>query len=307
MSQYEAAYNVPEAVADSLQQQPREYKHFKVRPLSGALGAEITDVSLSSLTATAFQELRQAFSDHLVLTFPGQGLDMHQQVEFAGRFGPLMRYNFVQSVPGHDYVTEIRSAPGDKFNFGGVWHTDSMNFERPPKITLLQCREAPAVGGDTSFANLYLAWETLSVGMQKLLRHMHAVAATSLSYGSSAEHGREDFKQRTATPTQMEANEENDEFEHPVARTHPDTGRLALYLSRDYSAHFVGMTRSESLPLMRYLWEHASQPSLTCRVSWRPETLTMWDNRCCKHYAHNDYPGNVRVMWRTIIEGESPC
>ena len=142
--------------------------------------------------------------------------------------------------------------------------------------------------------------------MQKLLRNKRAIAATSLSYGSSAEHGRDDFKQQTATPTQMKVDEENEEFEHPVARTHPDTGRLALYLSRDYSAYFANMTRDEGLPLMRYLWDHAAQPSLTCRVSWRPGTLTMWDNRCCKHYAHNDYPGNVRVMWRTIVEGERP-
>ena len=306
MTTYEPAYTMPEATLHVPQQEPRDFCHFKVQPLSGALGARVTDIDLSRLSQPAFSELEQALTDHQVLTFPDQPLSMKSQVEFAARFGTLMNYKFVEPVPGHPFVTEIRSEPTDRFNFGGVWHTDSMNFERPPKITMLRCVKTPTTGGDTSFANLYLGWESLSTGLQNLLLPMRIVAATSLSYGSSTEISTADFKQKISTPTRIQGEEEDEEFEHPIARTHPESGRLALYLGRDYSARFSNMTRAESLPLMRYLWEHAVQPSFTCRVNWKPDTLTLWDNRCCMHYAHNDYSGRVRVMLRTIVEGEKP-
>ena len=306
MTTYEPAYQMPVATSHSPQQRPRSFTHIKVRALSGALGAEVSGIDLRSLDDGQFEEVRWALLDHQVLTFPNQSLTLRDQTVFAERFGPLMHYKFVDPLPEHPYVTEIRSEPTDRFNFGGGWHTDSMNFERPPKITVLNCTENPEVGGDTSFANLYLAWDSLSDGMRRLLRDMRVVAATTLSYGTSTAVGSDDFKDRTSTPTQMKPEEEDEEFEHPIARTHPDTNRLALYLCSAYSARFAGMTRTESLPLMRHLWEHAIQPEFTCRVLWQPGTLTLWDNRCCMHYAHNDYPGEVRVMWRVIVEGEKP-
>ena len=277
-----------------------------MRPLSGALGAELTGVDLNTLNDAVFDEIHQALLDHQVLTFPGQKLTPASQAAFAARFGELMNYRFVEPMSEHPFVTEIRSEPNDRFNFGGGWHTDSMNFEHPPKLTLLNCVETPAVGGDTSFANLHLAWDSLSDGMRRLLRDMRIAAATSLSYGTSTAVGSDDFKQQTSTPTQITTEQEDEEFFHPIARTHPDTQRLALYLCSAYSARFDGTTRTESLPLMRHLWEHAIQPEFTCRVIWKPGTLTIWDNRCCMHYAHNDYPGQVRVMWRVIVEGEKP-
>ena len=223
---------------------------------------------------------------------------------FATRFGPLMTYKFVDPIPEHPHVTEIRSAPEDRFNFGGGWHTDSMNFERPPSLTLLSCREGPAVGGDTSFTNLHMAWDSLSEGMRRLLQDMQMLNATTLSYGASNAY--KGSIGRMSTAIKISSSDEEEEFPHPIARTHPDTGRQTLYLCSAYSARFVGMTRDESLPLLRYLWDHATQPEFTCRIGWRPGTLTMWDNRCCMHYAHNDYPGQVRAMWRVIVEGERP-
>ena len=127
--------------------------------------------------------------------------------------------------------------------------------------------------------------------MQRLLKPMRAMAATSLSYGSSTAVGGDDFKRRLATPTKMDPSQEDDEFAHPVARVHPETGRTALYTCSAYSARFEDMSQADSLPLLSYLWELTIQPEFTCRVNWRPGTLTMWDNRCCLHYAHNDYAG----------------
>ena len=306
MARYEPAYEMPAATSHTPQHQPRDYRHIEVGPLSGALGAEIGGVDLSALEPHGFEEIHQALLDHQVLVFRDQRLSPDAQASFAERFGPLMRYKFADHLPDNPFVTEIRSEPEDIFNFGGGWHSDSMNFERPPMLTLLYCVESPAVGGDTSFASLYLAWQSLSPGMQRLIRDMHQITATSLSYGSSTAVGTDEFKQQVSTPTKMRPDEEDEEFEHPVVRTHPDTGRLALYLSSAYSARFVSMTRSESLPLMRHLWNRATQPEFTCRVGWKPGTLTMWDNRCCAHYAHNDYPGLRRVMHRVIVQGQRP-
>ena len=306
MTTYEPAYQMPLATAHSPQQNPRAFKHLKIRPLSGALGASVTGIDLASLDDEGFEDVRQALLDHQVLTFPDQHLSPENQTDFAARFGSLMHYPFAEPLPEHPFITEILSEPQDRFNFGGGWHTDSMNFECPPQITLLQCNEGPQVGGDTSYTNLYMAWDSLSDGMRRVLRDMRVIAATTLTYGTSTAVGSKDFNDQTSTPTRMEPNQEEEEFTHPIARTHPHTARQALYLCSAYSARFDRMTRTESLPLMRYLWNHATQPEFTCRVSWRPGTLTIWDNRCCMHYAHNDYPGERRLMWRVIVQGEKP-
>ena len=306
MTTYQMTYKMPEATLHEPQRHPRPYTRVTVRPLSGAIGAQISNVDLGKLDDTAFAEIHQALLDHQVLSFPDQQLTPETQLAFAERFGPLMHYPFANEMPEHPFLTEIRSEPADRFNFGGGWHSDSMNFERPPKITMLYCRVCPEVGGDTSFANLYLAWDSLSDGLKRLLKDMRAMAATSMSYGSSTDVGAEDFKQRVSTPTKMRPEQEDEEFAHPVARTHPETNRTALYVSSAYSARFARMTQAESLPLLKHLWDHAIQPEFTCRVAWRSDTLTLWDNRCCLHYAHNDYSGALRSMWRALVAGDRP-
>lgn len=306
MTTYEMAYTMPTSTLNKPQLTPRNYRSFDVRSLSGALGAEITGLDVKCVSDDAFGELHQALLDHQVLTLPDQTIGPADQIEFARRFGEPMNYDFAAPVESHPLVTELYSRPDDRFNFGGGWHTDSMNFERPPKITMLHCKTAPAVGGDTSFANLYLVWESLSEGFRELLLPLRAVAATSMVYGSSFNVGSDDFNQSSGTPTQIRPEQEDEEFAHPVARVHPETGRVAMYSCAAYSARFEGMTQAESLPLLRQLWERAIQPEFTCRVSWKPGTLTLWDNRCCTHYAHNDYSGQTRVMHRVIVAGEVP-
>ena len=237
--------------------------------MSGALGADVTGVDVSGLSAAAFEELQLALLDHQVLAIRDQRLTPATQAAFAERFGPLMHYDFVDPMPEHPFVTEVRSEPDDIFNFGGGWHSDSMNFECPPKLTTLFCVDCPPVGGDTAFANLYLAWESLSPGMQSLLRHMRQHTATSLSYGSSTHVSTDEFKSQMSTPTKITSEREDEEFVHPVVRTHPETGKLALYVSSAYTARFVSMTRSECLPLLRYLFDRTAQPEFTCRVVWQ--------------------------------------
>lgn len=306
MAVYERQFEMPQSLANPVQASPRSYAALRVRPLSGALGAEITGIDLTRLDDAMFAEIKQALMDHQVLIFPDQDIGPEHQVALAERLGPLKSFPFSKSLDGQPFVTEIRFEAGDKFNFGAGWHSDSMNFERPPAYTMTHCKVAPRAGGDTSFANLYLAWETLSEGLRTMLRPLKGMAATSMMYGSAAQSTTSDWFKNTTTTAQIQPGQDTEEFAHPIARTHPETGRIALYTSCQYTARFEGMTQAESLPLLRYLWEHATRPEFTCRTTPRAGSLTLWDNRCCLHYAHNDHPGERRVLHRVIVEGERP-
>ncbi len=303
MPTYQATYSMPEAAAHAPQFQLRNYENFRVIPNSGALGAEVEGIDLRGLGDSAFAEIEQALADHLVLFIRDQDLDPKGQVAFAERFGPLMQYRYVEPMPGHPMISELLTEPGDIYNFGGTWHSDTPQLERPPMITMLYAVECPPVGGDTSYANQYMAWDTLSDDMRRMLESVQVVHSAALSfaghYGSEEVQGKSTMQSAYASDLAIET-------AHPVGRTHPVTGRKALYVCDAYAAHFVGMSQEESLPLLRYLWAHSIQPDFTCRFHWRPGTLAVWDNRSCLHYAHNDYPGQRRLMHRIIIEGERP-
>jgi len=303
MPSYQQTYRMQPATAHPPQQAPGRYAHMSVHPVSGALGAEVTGADLKDCDAATFAELERALTDHLVLFVRDQALAPDDQIALARRFGPPLRWPYAAPLPGYPEITELPSEPGDRYNFGGSWHQDSLNFERPPKITMLYCVECPAVGGDTSFANQYLAWDSLPEALREKLAAMTAVNSAAKSYAGHAGSG--EVKAQTATPLTFEAAEEQ-EAEHPVARTHPVTGRTALFVNSAFTARFAGLSEADSLPLLRELWAHAVTPEFTCRLRWRPGTLALWDNRCTLHYAHNDYAGCRRVMRRIAIEGERP-
>ena len=293
------------AVCHSPQHHPGSYRHFEVMPASGALGAEVEGVDLRRADEPIIAEIEQALTDHLVLFIRDQQLDADDLEAFAGRMGRLMRYPMREPLPDHPHIMEFSSEPDSLFAIGGSWHSDSTYFERPPKHTVLYCIECPAVGGDTSYANQYLAWETLSEGLRAQLESASAVNSSVLSHvGYLSSHA---AAGSIADPIEPDSSEVlNIENVHPVARTHPVTGRKALYVNDAYTAHFVGMPQQESLPLLRYLWQHSIVPDFTCRFRWRPGTLAIWDNRCCMHYGHNDIRGQRRVMRRLLVEGERP-
>jgi len=164
--------------------------------------------------------------------------------------------------------------------------------------------ECPEVGGDTSFANQYLAWDSLSEELKEKLKGLKAVNSAAKSYAGHA--GSEAVKDHTATPLTFTP-EEDQEVEHPVAQTHPVTGRKALYVNNAFTARFSGMSEEESLPLLHQLWEHAITPEFTCRFRWRKNSVAFWDNRCALHYALNDYHGQRREMHRVAILGDRPA
>lgn len=273
---------------------------FEVQPISGAIGAELHGIDLGSeLTDATIAALRQALLDHLVIFFRDQDLPPARFLALAKRFGSPMEYPFVKGIDGFPEIIAVAKLPHETVNFGGVWHSDTTYLQQPPMATLLVAREVPPVGGDTLFANQYMALETLSPRMQELLAGLHGVSSSAKA---DASRTRED---RIRSDGTVEARKLL-VAEHPAVRTHPETGRKALYVNVAHTVGFAGMTEDESKPLLGFLFRHQTQPEFTCRFAWRPGSLAIWDNRCVQHYAMNDYHGHKRVMHRITLAGDTP-
>jgi len=283
--------------------QATHYERIQVEPCSGALGAEVSGVDLSEkLDDTSFAEIHRAWLDHHVVFFRDQQITPGQQTAFAERFGDLDTYPFIEPLPGHPHVIPIVKEPDTRFNFGGGWHSDMSYQERPCKATLLYAIEVPERGGDTLYANMTAAWEALSSGMQALLGGLQAVFTASKVHGAGGYYSSADH------PMEMRKDDAREQARHlhPVVRTHPETGRKALYLDPPHVERFEHMRVHESQPLMDFLAQHATQPQFTTRFRWRPGSLAIWDNRCVQHYALNDYPGQRREMQRITVQGDVP-
>jgi len=280
------------------------YRTIAVKPLTGALGAEISGVDLSrDLGNQVFDEIHHVFLDHLAIFFRDQTLTPQQQVKFAARFGPIGIYPFVDGLPDAPEVIEILKTEKDRFNFGGGWHSDTAYLEKPSLGSVLYAKETPAAGGDTLFSNGYLAYETLSDGMRAILDRLAAVHSAALK--STGGRAARMASHNAMTGRDMERADRM-EAAHPLVRTHPESGRKALYVSANHTVRFQGMSEEESAPLIRFLLEHATRPEFTCCFRWTPGALAIWDNRCTQHYALNDYHGYRRRMHRVTVEGERP-
>jgi taurine dioxygenase len=282
------------------------YQRIEVRPLAGALGAEIGGIDLGrELDNQTFSELVQALHDHLVVFFRDQHLTPEQHIGVARRFGGLDVHDFVVHMPGHPEIIEVLKTPEERGrNFGGVWHSDVTYQEQPALGSMLYAKEVPAFGGDTMFANQYLAFETLSPGLQKMLLGLKAVHSPSATYSEEAVRSRGDNELRGVKYTNAE--KAGMESVHPVVRTHPGTGRKALFVNGVFVRRFEGWSEAESKPLLNFLFAHAVRPEFTCRFVWRKDSLAFWDNRCTQHFAINDYDGHRRYMHRVTISGDRP-
>jgi taurine dioxygenase len=272
---------------------------LEVAPVAGALGADITGVDLAApLSDETVDEIRRAWLEHLVLFFRGQCLGPEALLAFARRLGDPVEYPFVQGLDGHPEVIAVTKLPHETVNFGGIWHSDTAYLERPPMATLLVARDVPPYGGDTLFANMYAAYDALSPGMQRVLERLSAVNSSALADVSKT---REDRMRERGTGSGHEYR-----AEHPVVRTHPETGRKALYVNVAHTLRFVDMTEDESRPLLRFLFEHSVRPEHTCRFRWTVGSLALWDNRCAMHNPVNDYHGHTRRMHRVSLAGDRP-
>jgi taurine dioxygenase len=272
-----------------------------VRPLSRAVGAEILGINLLDPVSDAqIAEIRQIWLQHGVVFFREQPLESGAFQAFAQRFGEIIEYPFVKGLPDFPLIVPVLKLPHEKHNFGGVWHTDTTYLQEPPMATMLIARELPPVGGDTLFASNYAAFEGLSPALQNTLRTLKAVNSSAKA---AVTHSREDRVADSATDKgRAELNSE-----HPVVRTHPETGREALYVNPGHTLRFVGWTEDESAPLLNYLFEQQVKPEYTCRFVWRPGSIAFWDNRCALHNPINDYHGHKRLLHRITLKGDKPA
>ena len=271
---------------------------IRVQPIAGALGAEITGVDLRRLADDDVAEIRRVWLEHLVVFFREQELSSAEYMAFAKRIGQPIPYPFVRGMEGFPEIIEVKKLEHEKMNFGGIWHSDTAYLEVPPMASMLLAREVPPRGGDTLFANMCLAYETLSEGMKRLLAPLVAVNTSSKADVTRTREDRIKTDGQDARQTY--------EAEHPVVRTHPETGRKALYVNVGHTMRFRAMTDEESAPLLGYLFQHQVRPEFTCRFAWRVGSIALWDNRCAQHNPVNDYHGYRRVMHRITLAGDKP-
>lgn len=273
---------------------------FEIRPISGSIGAEISGIDLADAPGdNVIAAIRQAWLDHGVIFFRDQDLPPAKFFAFAKRFGKAIEYPFVKGIEGFPEVIAVVKLEHERHNFGGIWHSDTAYLETPPMGTMLIAREVPPCGGDTLFANMHLAYETLSDGMKRVL---DGLVAINSSAKADVSRTRED---RVRDSAKADSKKEY-VGEHPVVRTHPETGRKSLYVNVAHTVRFRDMTDEESAPILEFLFEHQTRPEFTCRFQWQVGSLALWDNRCVLHNPINDYHGYRRVMHRVTLAGDKP-
>lgn len=271
-----------------------------VRKITNALGAEVSGVDLRrELSDDTIAAIRRAWLDHVVIFFRDQDLSSSQYLAFAERIGVPVEYPFMKGIEGFPVITPVVKLEHERINFGGVWHSDTTYLDEPPMGTLLLAHEVPPQGGDTLFANQYLAFEALSDGLKRTLESLTGVSSSAKADVSKSREDRIAANPTAHAKSVFEA-------EHPVVRTHPETGRKALYINIGHTARFAGWSEEESAPLLQFLHQHQIKPEFLCRFQWRPGSIALWDNRAALHYPINDYHGYRRVMHRITLKGDRP-
>lgn len=275
-----------------------EYKHIKVKRIAGTIGAEISGVNIAEeLPDEVIDEITGALNEHHVIFFRDQDLPPVRQAAFASRFGPLIPYPMVKGLDGTDEVVPVVKNPDERVNFGGIWHADTTYLEEPPMGALLYAVELPPYGGDTLFANMHLAYETLSPSLQAYLESLTVIQNSAKAEVTRTREDR--IKGEGGKRMQLVA-------EHPAVITHPRTGKKALYVNSGHTERFKELTLEESEPILKFLFNHLSRPEFTCRFVWTPGSLAFWDNYATQHNPINDYHGFKRVMHRVTVGGGRP-
>ena len=273
---------------------------MKIKQIAGALGAEISGIDLSKGVPTQLAaDIRKVFLDHQVIFLRDQNLTPQQFLVFARAMGKPIEYPFVKGLEGFPHIIKVKKLEHEKVNFGGIWHSDTTYLDLPPMGSMLLSREVPPYGGDTLFASQYLAYESLSDTMQRLLDGLTGISSSAKADVSKTREDRIKSDGKQAASQELRA-------EHPVVRTHPETGRKALYVNVAHTAGIKGMTDEESAPLLNFLFGLQVKPEFTCRFAWDANAIAFWDNRCVQHNPINDYHGFRRVMQRITLQGDKP-
>lgn len=272
---------------------------IEVKPISGAGGAEIFGVDVArELDDGTVGEIRDALNEHCVVFFRDQEIDVAQHKAFARRFGPIFIHPNYNGVSEDPEVLMVRREPGDTSYVGELWHTDTTMVAAPPMGAILYGIDVPAYGGDTMFANQYLAYEALSPTMKRLLEGLRAVHS---DIGTAGPHLGKN-KGRSTKYRDDDAWRETRNT-HPIVRTNPETGRKCLFVNASYTVGIEGMTAAEGKALLDFLFEHGNRPEFTFRFRWHKGSIAFWDNRSAKHIALGDTGPFRRLMRRVQIGG----
>jgi taurine dioxygenase len=273
-------------------------QHITVSPVAGALGAEITGVHLGKLNEAEFAEVRAALLQYQVIFFRDQDITRDQHKAFGRSFGLLHVHPFLQPLKdeGHPEFVVLESDAKHPF-VAEAWHSDVTFQDTPPLGSVLRCVAAPAFGGDTMWASMYAAYEALSDTMQRFLSGLTAIHDTARTFS------RDNYKIEHIGGKRAE---QVASAEHPVIRTHPETGRKALFVNSTFTDSIKGMKPAESATLLSFLYRHIESPDFTCRFRWRQNSIAMWDNRCTQHRVVADNLAAYRRMERVTICGDKP-
>jgi len=272
--------------------------NVNLRPLADHVGVEALDIDLNAIDDTGFDTLRRAVADHGVLFVRDQQLTPEQHIALARRWGGIDVNNYFPANGGHPEIAEVRKSETQTTNIGGGWHTDHSYDQVPAMGSILLARETPPTGGDTLFASMGAAFDSLSEGLKNTLRGLRAVHSADHIYSEDGIYA------QTDQAADLKGHDIRTRAVHPVALRHPQTGRELLYVNPGFTLHFEGWTREESLPLLTYLFEVGKRPEFQCRLQWAPGSVAIWDNRSTWHYAMNDYHGHRRLMHRITLSGE---
>jgi taurine dioxygenase len=269
---------------------------FSLHPLTPAIGAEIRGVDLGrTIDATEFDAIRNALTAHQVIFFRDQTLSIDQLVAFGRMFGELVVHPNDPGLSGHPEVMIIHADAKSTRVAGERWHSDVSCDSEPPMGSILHLHTVPATGGDTLFASMYAAYDALSTPMQAWLATLTAEHDGAPYYRSvNARIGRDDGGR--SYPRAV----------HPVIRTHPVSGRMALFVNEMFTTRIEGLSREESDAVLAFLFQHVQRPEFQCRFHWAANSIAFWDNRCTQHMAIWDYRPATRSGYRVTIRGERP-
>lgn len=265
-----------------------------VRAVTPRIGAMVSGVDLAADLASdtgsdLLAQIHSAWLEHQVLFFRDQDLTLDQQKDFGRHFGELYTHPTVPGPEGHPEVLPIFANDKTKKAAGTGWHTDVSAAAEPPSASILRLVEVPPVGGDTLFCSMYDAYDALSDHWKRFIEPLDAV------HSAAARHG-----------GQFGVKGDHPESVHPVVRTHPETGRKALYVNQGFTQSIVGMTDQESRATLGFLFDHCQNPEFHVRFSWEPGSMAMWDNRSVMHNAMHDYFPHTRKGYRVTVKGDRP-
>ena len=274
---------------------------MEIKLLSGALGAEIEGINLKNFSKENYLKINNLLLEHKVLFFRDQDISSEEQIDLAKFFGPLEKHIYVKGRDKYPEIVRIVKGANEKHQWGETWHTDVSYNVRPTKVIILKSIKIPPVGGDTMFSNMEVAYETLDEKIKEKIKDKKAIHS---SLGAAA------FVEKYE---KMQGNGNLDEYsnEHPITRTHPETGKKILYVNSMYTKKIIGVDKNESEDILKEIFLHQERLDFTCRFKWTENAIAIWDNRSTQHQGLTDFfPGRglgyERIMDRIAIEGDQP-